>query len=206
MRGTTPAVAAALLSVAVLLSGCDQGDAAASCEVDVDTAELRDDRARAGIEACPDGDGSGDTDLPAVLLPCLGGGADAALADIEGPAVINFWASWCGPCRKEMPAIQQFHEQHGDEVSVVGVDWVDTYPGAAIDLARQTGATYPSYADPCGALQETDLAITALPVFVFVREDGSTGPPVARGGIDEVAEVVELAEEHLDVELSGSSR
>jgi thiol-disulfide isomerase/thioredoxin len=187
----------ALVALAVLLSACSQGETAASCDVDVDTAELRGLKADAGIADCPTGDGG--ADLPDVELACLGGGTAGSLADVEGPALVNFWASNCGPCRKEMPALQQFHERHGDQVSVLGVDYLETYPGAAIDLAAQSGVTYPSFADACGALQETELAIPGLPVFVFVREDGSVTQQA--GGVDSLAEIVELAEDNLDIEL-----
>lgn len=187
-----------LLGIAVLLTGCDQDDPAAACDVDVDTAELRDLKAAAGIEDCPTG--AADTDLPDVALPCLGGGAAGSLADVAGPAVINFWASSCGPCREEMPALAEFDRLYGDQVSVIGVDFLETYPEAAIDLADRSGVTYPSFADPCGALQESDLPVTALPAFVFVAEDGST-QLVAEGGVDSLAEIVELVETHLDLQL-----
>jgi len=186
-----------LLSALVLLVGCDQGDPGAVCDVDVDTAELRGLKADAGMADCPTG--AGNADLPDVELACLGGGSSGALAAIEGPAIINFWASNCAPCVKEMPALEEFHQQYGDQVPVVGVDFLDTYPGAALDLAKRTGATYPSYADPCGELQGSDLVVSGLPTFVFVREDGSIA--IDAGGLDSVDEVVELAEDKLGIEL-----
>ncbi|WP_183094206.1 TlpA family protein disulfide reductase [Nocardioides stalactiti] len=190
----------AVVATAVLLTACDQGDTVAACDVDVDTAELRQVKADAGIEDCPAGDPDAGTDLPDVVLPCLGGGTEGSLADLAGPAVINFWASNCVPCREEMPALAEFDRQYGHQVSVVGVDFLETYPEAALDLAQRSEVTYPSYADACGGLQETALAVTALPAFVFVRADGST-QLVAKGGVDTVAEIVALAEEHLGIEL-----
>lgn len=204
MRRTT-ATGVAAIALAVLLTGCDQDQAAQACSVDVDTAELRDLKADAGIRDCPEGDPAAGTDLPDVALPCLGGGTEASLADVEGPAMINFWASNCGPCRKELPALAEFDRRYGDQVAVIGVDYLETYPGAALDLARQSEVTYPSFADACGALQETELAITALPQFVFVAEDGSV-TQVAKGGVESVDEVIELTEEHLDLELSEARR
>lgn len=194
------ALPVALLSALVLLVGCDQGNPAAGCDVDVDNAELRGLKADAGMADCPTG--AGEADLPDVELPCLGGGSSGALAAVEGPAIINFWASNCSPCVKEMPALEDFHQQYGDQVPVIGVDFLDTYPGAALDLAKRTGATYPSYADPCGDLQESDLIVSGLPTFVFVLEDGSIA--IETGGLDSVAEVVALAEDKLGVELERS--
>lgn len=195
-----PALGGAVLAVAVLLAGCDQSDPAAACKVDVTTEELQAQREAAGIPDCEPGEG--DADLPDVVLPCLGGEGEASLADVEGPAVINFWASNCGPCIKEMPVLQEFHARYGDRVEVLGVDFLEGYPAAAIDLAARSGVTYPSLADACGRLQETDLVIPGKPTFVFVKEDGSV---VTRaGGIESVAEMVELAEANLDIDLERS--
>jgi thiol-disulfide isomerase/thioredoxin len=199
-RWWRPAVCAAALAVAVLLTACDQGESAAGCDVDVDTGELREAKDAAGIEYCPAGDPSADTDLPEVSLPCLGGGTAGSLAEIEGPAVINFWASNCGPCREEMPALAEFDRQYGDQVAVIGVDFLETYPEAAIDLAQRSGVTYPSFADACGVLQEHDLPVTALPAFVFVAEDGSAELAM-KGGVDSVDQIVDLVEANLDIDL-----
>ncbi len=195
------AAAVALLGVAVLLTGCEQDDAVGACRVDVDTEELRADKAAAAIEDCPEG--GGDADLPDVELACLGGGTPGSLAEVQGPAVINFWASNCGPCVKEMPALAEFDERYGDQVAIIGVDYLETYPAAAIDLARQSDVTYPSYADACGDLQETDLVINGLPQFLFVAEDGSVEQ--AAGGIDSVDELVELVDKYLDIDLEEAS-
>ncbi|KAA1428273.1 TlpA family protein disulfide reductase [Nocardioides antri] len=189
--------AAVLVAITVLLAGCDQGETAASCSIDVDTQELRELKASAAIEDCPPG--GGDADLPDVELACLGGGTAGSLAEVEGPALINFWASNCGPCVKEMPALAEFDEQYGDQVAVLGVDYLETYPGAALELAKRSGVTYPSFADPCGDLQESDLVLPGLPVFVFVSADGSVAQ--SAGGVESVEEIVELTEKHLDVEL-----
>ncbi len=196
------ALVGAVLAACVLLTGCDQGETAAGCGVDVDTGALRDLKADAGMVDCPSGDGR--ADLPDVELACLGGGSAGSLDGIEGPAILNFWGSNCTPCIEEMPALEEFNQRYGDQVPVIGVDFLDTYPGAALDLAKRTGATYPSYADPCGDLQDTDLAILGLPTFVFVREDGST-KIASPGGLDSLEQVVALAEASLGVELERSS-
>ena len=191
----------ALVAVAVLLSGCDQGTSAGGCKVKVDTGELRDLKADVGMADCPAG--GGEAQLPDVELKCLGGGTAGKLSDIKGPAIVNFWGSNCPPCVKEMPALEEFNQQYGDQVPVIGVDFLDTYPGAALDLAKRTGATYPSYADPCGDLQESDLVIGGLPTFAFVRDDGSV--KLASGGLDSVDEVAQLAETNLGITLDKSA-
>lgn len=193
--------AAALAALAVLLVGCDAGEPSAlDCKVEVDTPDLVDDRVAAGIADCPEiASAPGAADLPDLQIQCLGGTSTMALSDVQGPAMINFWASNCGPCREELPALQAFNERYGEEVAVIGVDFLETYPGAAIDLARQTGVTYPSLADACGDLNEVGLAVYGLPQFVFVAADGTVSQDT--GGKDTLEEVVALVEGHLDLDL-----
>ena len=191
-------------AIAVLLTSCDgSGPAALACRVDVDTPELVGDREAAGIADCTElATESGASDLPDISLHCLGSTASMSLADVKGPAIINVWATTCGPCREEMPVLQQFHEQYGDQVTVLGVNYLDTYPGAAIDLAHQLGVTYPSLADACGDLQETDAELgIGLPFFLFVSEDGTVSKP-RTGGVESVAEVVELVRDNLGIDVT----
>lgn len=199
MRGILRA--GGLAAVTVLLTSCDaSAPAALSCKVEVDTPELVADRQAAGIADCTDlrlADGA--AQLPNIPLDCLGGTESMSLSQVQGPAIINFWATTCGPCREEMPVLQQFHEQYAEQVTLLGVNFLDTYPGAAIDFARIKGVTYPSAADACGALQGSELQVLGLPQFVFVGADGSIEQ--AAGGLDSLAEVVAMAEEHLDLDL-----
>ncbi len=194
--------ALAALAAATLLAGagCDDAAPSSSSDVDVDTPALREMKADAGVEPCEAGPGDGG--LPAVTLPCLGGGDDVDLSTLRGPLVINLWASNCGPCVKEMPALQQFHERYGDRVGVLGIDFVDTQPEAALALMARTGATYPSLADPGGTLyDERDLELgQGLPQFLLLDADGEVAGRAA-GGLESVAEVVALVEDQLGVVL-----
>lgn len=201
MRRVSAALGA-LVAACVLLTGCDSVAPALACKVEVDTPELIRDREAAGIPDCDlDVDTSAPgADLPDQTLDCLGGTARMSLADVRGPALINFWASNCGPCREELPVLQEFHEKFGDQVAVIGVDYLETYPGAAIDLARQSGVTYPSLADACGDLAETELAILGLPQFVLVGADGSVQQ--SAGGVESLDEVIALVDKHLGIDLT----
>ena len=129
---------------------------------------------------CPDG--GGDADLPDVELACLGGGTAGSLADIEGPAIVSFWA------------LQLRAVPRGD-AGAGGVPASSTATrsrssgstsSTPIPERRSTWRSAPappirSYADPCGELQETRPRDHRLPTFVFVTEDGST-ELVARAG------------------------
>ena len=196
----TRVLATALLAVLVLLAGCDEVPPPGKTDVDVDTAELRQLKDRAGIEDCAEGQGGGS--LPAVTLPCLGGGPSVDLSSLRGPMVINTWSSNCGPCRKEMPALQEFYAQYGDQVAVLGIDFLDVQPGAALALARDTGATYPSLADPEGLLLEQDglRLANGNPQFLLLDGEGEVVHQQA-GGLDDVNEVLAMVNEHLGLDL-----
>jgi len=194
----------ALVVAALLLSGCNSDDipSPGEAKIDVDTPSLRNLKTEAGIADCVPGSAAPvDGGLPDVTLPCLGGGKAVELASLQGPVVVNLWASNCGPCRKEMPALQEFSERYGDQVPVIGVDYQDVQPEAALELARKSGVTYPLLADPGGDLNANDPipVIRGIPVFLFVDADGQVS--FVPGGIDSVDELVKLADEHLGTSL-----
>jgi len=199
-RSHRAAIAAALLTMCGLLPACADGPAPpGEARIEVDTPELRELKASAGIEDCAPGSAEAGA-LPDLTLPCLGGGPDVDLTTLEGPLVVNLWASWCTQCIEEMPAIQAFAERYA-EVGVLGIDYQDRQPMAALELARDSGVTYPLLADPGGDLNAADpvAVIRGLPYFLFVAEDGEV--TTVPGGIDSVAELAELAEQHLGIDL-----
>jgi thiol-disulfide isomerase/thioredoxin len=194
-----------LLAAAVLLlSGCDDETqfvpGPGPSKVKVDTPELVALKAETGMEDCPPGPGGGE--LPAVTLPCLGGGTAVDLSSLRGPMVLSLWQAGCAPCRKEMPALQAFADQYGDQVPVLGVDFADQYPGSALEEAQERGVTYPSLADPGGDLMDTDqfAKIRGMPMMYFVDADGRIAF-VSPGAVDSPDEVADMVREHLGVTL-----
>jgi len=100
-----------------------------------------------------------------------GGPGFALPEDLRGrPLVLNVWASWCVPCRKEMPAFQSVYLRARGTVGFLGVDYLDE-ADAARHLAADTGVTYPLAADPKGT-QVTKFGVTALPTTLFFSADG----------------------------------
>jgi cytochrome c biogenesis protein CcmG/thiol:disulfide interchange protein DsbE len=94
------------------------------------------------------------------------------LADLEGhPVVINKWASWCGPCRAEAPALQSEGIRHGRRVAFLGVDWRDSTDSARDFLSRH-GMPFPSYEDREGEIADMLDLPQNIPVTLFLDERG----------------------------------
>jgi cytochrome c biogenesis protein CcmG/thiol:disulfide interchange protein DsbE len=87
------------------------------------------------------------------------------------PAVVNFFAAWCVPCKREAPLLRQAHADHGDEVAFVGVDHLDQRDDAR-DFLQETGLAYPAGYDPAGRTAAA-YRLRGLPGTVFVHADGT---------------------------------
>ena len=102
-------------------------------------------------------------------------GTPVKLSDLRGkPVVLNFWASWCGPCKREMPDFQKLYEELGDQVQFVMVNlstaWGDTKADAE-NLLKTQGFNFPVYYDTDGVLTQL-YGITGIPATLFVDEKG----------------------------------
>lgn len=122
----------------------------------------------AGCGSSSDG-GTKGRQIPDVELTRLSSGK-ATSWPTGRPLVINFWASWCTPCRTEMPAFQAVHEQFRDRVAIVGVT-DDPDLDKARKAAASSGARYPLLVDVDSELL-VDFSIAGLPATVFVDTDG----------------------------------
>ncbi|MGH3417241.1 MAG: TlpA family protein disulfide reductase [Actinocrinis sp.] len=110
--------------------------------------------------------------LPGITLACLGNGPAVDVAGLAGPAVVNLWASWCYPCRQEMPLLERASEALGGKVRVVGVDTNDQ-AAQAIAFAEDTAhAGYEELSDPTGKLA-ISLHAQGLPFTVAIDRSGS---------------------------------
>lgn len=131
-------------------------------------------KAAAGIEDCPaPGEpSSGDDTLPDLTLDCLASGEPVDLARLTGtPTVINLWASWCKPCRTELPIMARADAAYGGAVRFIGVDYDDGDPDRAIALAADSGVTYPQLSDP-DRTSKAPLRVIGLPQTIFVDAQG----------------------------------
>lgn len=110
-------------------------------------------------------------------------GDSVSLADLRGNVVLlNVWATWCHPCREEVPFLQDVHERYADEgLELIGVSVDAAGEEATIrDFAQRYGMTYPVWRDPGERVSSTFLII-GVPASFIVARDGTllwrkTGP------------------------------
>lgn len=92
------------------------------------------------------------------------------LSDYKGKKVIlNFWATWCPPCKKEIPELQAFHERSGDEITILGVN-IDTN-NQVEDFVKERKITFPVLLDH-GEKVSKMYQVIAIPTTYFIDEKG----------------------------------
>ncbi len=109
------------------------------------------------------------------LLPGGKPAFEARMKQLKGfPAVVNLWASWCGPCRAELPHFQQLSAELGKEVAFLGVNSKDSDELAG-NLLEDFPLPYPSFSDPDSEIFDSLLSSSrsALPATVFFDADGN---------------------------------
>jgi cytochrome c biogenesis protein CcmG/thiol:disulfide interchange protein DsbE len=101
-------------------------------------------------------------------------GDDFRLADYRGQIVVlNFWASWCGPCHHEAPDLQRIHELYHDEgVVLIGITYTEASQQDSIDFIEQYQLTYANGPD-IGAVIAEDYQITGVPETFVIDRDGT---------------------------------
>jgi len=110
---------------------------------------------------------------PAFTLTTLDG-KKVSLADFKGrPVLVNFWATWCGPCKIEMPWFEQFHKQYAAQgLEILGLaDDVDAGKDAIAKVATKTGVTYPILLTD-GNVQKAYGGLDVLPMSFYVDRNG----------------------------------
>jgi cytochrome c biogenesis protein CcmG, thiol:disulfide interchange protein DsbE len=133
---------------------------------------------------------------PDLELPRLSGGGNGSIADYRGQVVVlNFWASWCEPCKAESPLLERWHRRMvGKGGTVLGVDMLDITEDAQ-DFIDEYDLSYPMLKDKDGHGIETFGVVQYPETFVIDRAGRITA--VRRGPVDEQfmrREVVPLLE------------
>lgn len=102
-------------------------------------------------------------------------GDEVSLADYQGqPVLINFWASWCPPCRLEMPDLVEAYEAHKDEgfiILAIDLTFQDSLPDVET-FVEEFGLTFPVLLDEDGAVANRQYRLLGLPMSVFVNREG----------------------------------
>lgn len=181
------ALLAALAVVVAACSGSGSDDETASPEP-----------AEAGADndtgAAASGDGSGIGEL--VFL--TDGGEESSLSEFYGqPLVVNFFASWCAPCRAELPDFEEVHVAAGDRVQIVGVSH-DIDESSWKSLIDEVGVTFPTVFQPNQEIWES-LDLFGMPSTVLITPDGEV-VHVFQGPLN-ASLLTELIGEHLAVEV-----
>lgn len=130
-----------------------------------------------------------ETDEPVdFTLPVLGGG-EAALADYRGQwVVVNYWATWCAPCRKEIPELSDLHSER-DDVTVLGLAYEDVDAKAFARFLAEFDVTYPILLVDVYAPPEPFGAPKVLPTTIVLDKAGRSVKaflgPVTREAIED---------------------
>lgn len=108
---------------------------------------------------------------PGAVVDTTPEGFRSILASMIGtPVVVNYWATWCEPCRREMPRFVEAAATYGGRVAFLGVD-VEDDPEAADAFLRRHGIPFASVGDPKGDIKRAEQ-IVGLPTTQFFRADG----------------------------------
>ena len=184
-RGRSTAVRLLALACAALIAAaCGDGAAgtagsetATATPTAVATATPTPTPRRATIGLLDDASVDVDQPAPDFLLNVLGGGA-VRLSDYRGKTVVlNFWASWCAPCRFEMPDFQELWEERGpdgpDDLVILAVNLTPTDTiAAATAFVEEFALTFPILFDTTRGEVARHYGVQALPATFFIDRDG----------------------------------
>ena len=109
--------------------------------------------------------------FPRLSGPAVGGGTFDTAKLAGKPFVLNVWATWCGPCAREQPALRLLQQHYGSRVGFLGIDYRDDSSAAKAWL-EQFGVAYPSLSDPSGRFAK-DLGFPFLPDTYVVDATGT---------------------------------
>jgi thiol-disulfide isomerase/thioredoxin len=124
-----------------------------------------------GVAEPADGGESAKAVAPEFTLPDLAGG-DVSLSALRGrPVVIDFWATWCAPCERQVPVLNAFHDKHGDRIPVLGIA-VDVDGATSVPpFVEQHELRYRVLLGDEGLAQDYDAF--GFPTLYVIRPDGT---------------------------------
>ena len=172
---------ATLFVVLLFVSGCTTTPSAISKGELVDCSSLTVDSAVSGTE-----------------LECLDGSAGIVLEALRGPAVVNVWGSWCGPCQDEIPLFVDFYSRAKDKVTLLGIDIEEAKVADGRHFVETRGITWPNLYDKDG--RTASIIGPGVPVTYFVDAQGTT-VYTKIGVVKSVKELEELTRKYLGISI-----
>ena len=144
-----------ILACGILLTGCTTNTSAISKGELVDCSSLIVDPTVKGTE-----------------LECLDGNAGITLEALRGPAVVNVWGSWCGPCKEEIPYFIDFYSKAKDKLVLLGIDVEEAQVSDGRHFVETRGITWPNLYDADG--RTASVLGMGVPITYFVDSKGVT--------------------------------
>jgi thiol-disulfide isomerase/thioredoxin len=132
--------------------------------------------------------------VPDLSLACFAGGDKVEIGELHRPAILNLWASWCTPCRTELPALNTYAQR--GTVLVLGVNTEDSRTGAG-SIVDDLKLGFPNLYDREGKLHKA-LGSLPMPVTLFLTADGTVVYTHRAGALD-TAGFERIAREYLGV-------
>ncbi len=133
-----------------------------------------------------------------IMLDCLDGTDGASINGIKGPAIINVWGSWCGPCKKEIPILRSFYEKAQGKLALIGVDVEEASIEDGRKFVENYGITWPNLYDADG--KSRAYFGMGVPVSWFIATDGSVAYKHI-GVIKSEKELISMTSKYLGVKL-----
>lgn len=194
-HGARWSIAAVILMIAAVVAIWPRSEPAPEPSADPTagsppSADLTAARAAAGLPDCATG-GQGPAGLRGIAAECLADGSFVDLATaIEGPVLVNVWATWCEPCKTELPLLAEYARQPGAlRVVTLGVQ---SRPADALELLTKLDVKLPALLDEPGRTKQ-ELRAIGLPASYLVAADGTVSlienPRVFRS-VEEIRQAV----------------
>lgn len=182
-----------VLAVAAVIAIWPRNDDPAPKQAGPPTPDLAAAREEAALPPCPASSGKLPAELAGVRAECLADGStvdlDRALAG--GPVLVNVWATWCAPCKEELPLLAKYAAEP-DAVPVVGLA-VQSTQADALELLGSLEVRLPTLTDPDGAAGRALKLPAGLPASYVVGTDGTVrlvSDPRLFGSVDQIRRAV----------------
>ena len=133
-----------------------------------------------------------------IILDCLDGTDGASINGIKGPAIINVWGSWCGPCKEEMPILRSFYEKAQGKLALIGVNVEEASIEDGRKFVENNGITWPNLYDADG--KSRAYFGMGVPVTWFIAADGSVAYKHI-GVFKNEIELISMTSKYLGVKL-----